>query len=443
MKSVWLIIGREYFSRVKRKSFIITTALAPLGILVLMVVQVLIITQGIEKKRVVISDESSYFTEGNRVKMKDSPTLYFKASTESLESLKENYFEQGFDGVLHVPKIDIENPNGIQFYSESPLGLASRTMIEQELSRVLRNEKIIQYGIDPDKLDDLKTSVTIGENKVSKDSEATIETSSQIAAGAGGFMGFLMYLTIIIYGSMVMRGVAEEKSNRIVEVMLSRVKPFKLMLGKIIGIGLVGLTQFAIWIVSAGLVVVFAGFIMSLFIDPAAAQQLAESQSSGSTFSPEDAEMMVESFMSGLSSLPLGWMLFTFLFYFFGGYMLYASLFAAVGSAVGDNSNESQALVFPITIPIIISFVMLTVIIENPNGSMAFWGSVIPLTSPVIMPARIAYGLSPFSLDFILSIVLLIGGFLLSAWVAAKIYRTAILLTGKKITLKEMWRWVR
>lgn len=315
-------------------------------------------------------------------------------------------------------------------------------MIERELARVLRNEKIVQYGIDPDKLDGLKTTVSISENKVSKDKETT-ETSSQIASAAGGFMGFIMYLTIIIYGSMVMKGVAEEKSNRIVEVMLSRVKPFKLMLGKIIGIGLVGLTQFIIWIVSIGIIMVLAGLIMGAFIDPATAQQLAESQSSGSGFNPEDAEMMVEGFMSGLNNLPIGWMLFTFLFFFLGGYMLYASLFAAVGSAIGDNSNDSQALVFPITIPIIISFVMLTVIIENPNGSMAFWGSVIPLTSPVIMPARIAYGLSPFSIDFILSIVFLIGGFLLSAWVAAKIYRTAILLTGKKITFKEMGRWIR
>ena len=285
----------------------------------------------------------------------------------------------------------------------------------------------------------------IRDRKLGEAGEAAEETSSIVASAAGGIMGFIMYMTIFVYGTMVMKGIAEEKTNRIVEVMLSSVKPFNLMLGKIVGIGAVGLTQFFIWILSAGLLIFGMGLLMNAMMDPATLQQMSDAQqATGSAgMSQEDIQMEITKALESIKNLPIGWMIFSFIFFFFGGYLLYASLFAAVGSAVGEDASESQALVLPITIPIVLSFIILTTIIENPNGPLAFWSSIIPLSSPIIMPARVAYGLSPFSLDFILSIVLMILGFLFTTWLAAKIYRTAILLTGKKITFKEMWRWVR
>lgn len=444
MNKIWLIIKREYWTRVRRKSFIITTLLAPLGILAIMGFQVLVITQSMDKKTILVKDESAYFSNGKgQIKFPDSNNIFFKGSDESLNELKLTYLDKGYDGILYIPDLNLKNPNGVEYLSDRPLGIATRTMIEQKMAKMLQDEKIKNEGLSSNFLDKIKTNISIKEQKLGEEGQPTEEVSSVIASGAGFMMGFIMYLTIVIYGTMVMKGIAEEKTNRIVEVMLSSVKPFKLMLGKIIGIGAVGLTQFFIWIVSAGFLMFGMGLVMNAFIDPESLQQMANSQTSGAPVDPEDIQLQVTEALSSIKNLPIGWMLFSFVFYFLGGYLMYASLFAAVGSAVGEDASESQALVMPITIPIILSFIILTTIVENPNGPLAFWASVIPLSSPIIMPARIAYGLSPFSLDYILSIILMIAGFLFTTWMAAKIYRTAILLTGKKITPKEMWRWVR
>ena len=444
MNKIWLIIKREYWTRVRRKSFILSTLLAPLGILAVMAFQVIILTKTMDKKTILVKDDSGYFAnDRGQVKFPDANNVFYKGSTEPLEELKLSYVDQNYDGVLYIPKLNLQNPSGIQYFSDRPLGMATRTIVEGKMSRILRNEKVKLEGLEPSFLDKIKTNVSISEQKLGKEGEAAEETSSIVASAAGGLMGFLMYLTIIVYGTMVMKGIAEEKTNRIVEVMLSSVKPFNLMLGKIVGIGAVGLTQFFIWILSAGLLFFAMGLVMNAMMDAETLQQMSNAQASSAAMDQEDIQMEITKALESVKTLPLGWMIFSFVFFFFGGYLLYASLFAAVGSAVGEDASESQALVMPITVPIILSFIILTTIIENPNGPLAFWSSIIPLSSPIIMPARIAYGLSPFSLDFILSIILMIAGFLFTTWLAAKIYRTAILMTGKKITAKEMWRWVR
>lgn len=444
MDKIWLIIKREYWTRVRRKSFILSTLLAPLGIVAIFGFQILVLTQTMDEKKILVKDDSGYFTtDKGQVKFPDANNVFYKGSDAPVEELKQSYTESGYDGILYIPKLNLQNPDGIKYFSDRPLGMATRTIVESKISNMLRDEKIRIEGLDPKFLDKIKTSVTIGEQKLGEIGEEEEETSSIIAAGAGGVMGFIMYMTIFIYGTMVMKGIAEEKTNRIVEVMLSSVKPFKLMLGKIVGIGAVGLTQFFIWILSAGLLYLGMSLVLAAMMGDTF-QQMSDPQAFGDVgMDVEDIEMMFAQTLESIKKLPLGLMIFSFLFYFFGGYLLYASLFAAVGSAVGEDASESQALVLPITIPIVLSFIILTTIIENPNGPLAVWSSIIPLSSPIIMPARIAYGLSPFSLDFILSIIFMILGFLSTTWLAAKIYRTAILLTGKKITFKEMWRWVR
>lgn len=441
MNKIWLIIQREYLSRVKKKSFIVTTLLAPLSIIVLLAIQFLIIGAGQSKKVIVVKDESGYFVESNNsyqnVKLKDSNTLYFKGSDENLLDLKESYKDNGYDGVLFIPSLSLKNPSGIQYYSDKLLGIATRTMLERNLSEVLKGKKIEEAGLDQQFIKDLRTSVSITER--TPDEEAK-ENSSILASAFGGLMGFVMYLTIMIYGTMVMRGVMEEKTNRIVEVMLSSVKPFQLMVGKIVGIGMVGLTQFIIWIVTVGLLYLGIGFFLAGTMDPSSMEQMMGEASQ--QVDMDEMQQRVTDIIGKVQSLPIGFMIFAFIFYFLGGYLFYSALFAAIGSAVGDDSSESQALVFPVTVPIIISFIILTVILENPNSSIAFWSSIIPFSSPIIMPARIAYGLSLFSIDFFLSVLFLVLGFMGTTWLAAKIYRTGILMMGKKVSLKEIGKWV-
>jgi len=441
MNKIWLIIQREYLSRVKKTSFIVTTMLAPLSIIVLLAIQFLIIGAGQSKKIIVVKDESGFFVEANdsyqNVKLKDSNTLYFKGSDENLFELKESYKENGYDGVLFIPPVSLKNPSGIQYYSDKLLGIATRTTLEQNLGEVLKNKKIEEAGLDQQFIKDLRTSVSITERTPDEEGK---ENSSILASAFGFLMGFMMYLTIMIYGTMVMRGVMEEKTNRIVEVMLSSVKPFQLMVGKIVGIGMVGLTQFIIWIFTVGLLYAGIGFFLAGTMDASSMEQMMGEASQ--QVDMDEMQKRVTDIIGKVQSLPIGFMIFAFIFYFLGGYLFYSALFAAIGSAVGDDSSESQALVFPVTVPIIISFIILTVILEDPNSSIAFWSSIIPFSSPIIMPARIAYGLSPFSIDFFLSVLFLILGFMGTTWLAAKIYRTGILMMGKKVSLKEIGKWV-
>ncbi len=451
MNKIWLIIKREYLSRVRNKSFIITTLLAPLSLILLFGLQFFILTQTTDKKSILIKDDSGLFSEASgehvRIKLKDDAGLFFKGSNLDLEELQSGYAEMGYDGVLHIPSVsNMQNIPSPTYYSDRLLGMASRMSLENKLENVVENIKIEEAGLDKNMLERLKASITIREKT---GGEEGAEASSLIASGVSFILGFIMYMSIIIYGTLVMRGVLEEKTNRIVEVILSSVKPFKLMIGKIVGIGAVGLTQFVIWIITAGLLYVAAGFLMTMMMDPETLQQMANgSAGMGGASPPMDADEMQVKFaqmMDKLQSVNWGFLAVAFVFYYLGGFFFYSSLFAAVGSALGEDSSssDSQALVMPITVPVIISFFILMAIIDNPNGGLAFWSSIIPFSSPIIMPARIAFGLSPFSIDFFLSVLCLVGGFVFTTWLAAKIYRTGILMRGKKVGVKEMVKWLR
>ncbi len=436
MKKIWLIIKREYLSRVRKRSFIITTLLAPLGLILLFAIQFLFIGMGKEKAVIAISDQSQLFTQDLRLQDSERQNIFFKIENSfSYEELKEKYTDLGYAGILYIPEMQAEKPKTSIYHSAELLGMGRKNYIERQMANIIKNQRIKTQGIDKDFIKSLSNiNVSIKEEVEGKETD---DVSSALASAVGGFMGFIMYLVIIIYGTLVMRGVMEEKTNRIVEVILSSVRPFQLLAGKIIGIGFVGLTQFLIWIVLG----IGINFLASLFlagsVDISSANELATSGPDS-----EEITLMVQDIMNKVYALPIKSILFSFLFFFFTGYLLYAALFAAVGSAVGEDSSESQALVFPVTLPIIISFFILTAILENPNSSLAFWSSIVPFSSPIIMPARIAYGLSIFSLDFFLAVVFMIAGLCGIIWLAGKIYRTGILMTGKKASFKELGKWL-
>ncbi|HRI27375.1 MAG TPA: ABC transporter permease [Chitinophagales bacterium] len=428
MRKIALIIQREYLCRVKKKSFIITTLLVPIGFLLLFAVQFILVAFNADTLRIAVKDDSGNFAH----RIKDTETLYFKKTNDSLEILKQNYLASGFDGVLYIPQLNFDNPNGITYYSDKLLGLSAKSYIQNEIKDELRKLKLAQMGVTDEVYARVqKTQINISEEALSGNTANT-----GLATAAGFIMGFLMYMVIFIYGAMVMRGVMEEKTNRIVEVMLSSVRPFQLMIGKIVGIGAVGLTQFLIWIalmflINLGLGVFVGGSASKM---PGGLGNLNDNE-----LQMEQAMQIAQSIQGQIDSLPLGMLIAGFIFYFLFGYIMYAALFAAVGSAVNDES-ETQSLTFPVSLPIIISIFILSAIMEAPNSGLAFWSSLIPLFSPIIMPFRIAFGVPVWEL--LASMILLVLGSLGMVWLSAKIYRTGILLYGKKVTFTEIGRWM-
>jgi ABC-2 type transport system permease protein len=298
--------------------------------------------------------------------------------------------------------------------------------------------------VDPAVIDSAKTKITLASFKI--DEEGNEEKSyTEVSMVIGYVGGFLIYIFIFMYGSQVMRGVIEEKSNRIVEVILSSIKPFQLMMGKIIGIAMVGLTQFVLWILlTAALVTTFTAMTGASLSEAGSAQMLMTENSrlAPSDVIPDEDELdsdELQLVLEALSTINYGTILGFFLFFFIGGYLLYGALFAAIGAAV-DNEADTQQFMLPITIPLILSIILIPYIINNPEGPLVFWASIIPITSPIAMMARIPFGV-PY-LDLILSVVLLSLGFLLTTWLAGRIYRAGILMYGKKVSYGDLWKWV-
>lgn len=428
MNKILLVLKREYLTRVKKKSFIIITLLVPLGFLMMVMFQVWLMTYSSETMRLVVKDDSELFAH----RFKDSESLYFKKSSQSLDELRANYIENDFDGILYIPKLDINNPQGVKYISENLLGLSTKKHIEREIADEIKKMRLTEMGIDTKIYNKLEhISVEVKEES----GEGADIGSTGVATGIGYMMGVLMYMVIFIYGSMVMRGVMEEKTNRIVEVILSSLRPFKLMMGKILGIGLVGITQFSIWII------LFLGINIVIGLVLGGTMDMPTSGYGASEADMEQAMEMMELFQARFQELPLTLLICSFLFYFVGGYILYAAMFAALASAVNDES-DAQTLTIPVSIPVIISFFILTAIIEAPNSSLAVWSSIIPLFSPIIMPSRIAFGVPPLW-ELLLSMVMLVLGCIFAVWIAAKIYRIGILMYGKKVTFKEIGKWLR
>ena len=399
------------------------TLLTPLFMIGVFVVPILLASTSEDKTTIAIIDNNKL----NEFRLTSNLNLEYTYLNElNLEQHKTTLIET-YDFLLHIPEIDSiqQIESSIEVYSTNQMSLSIKQNVENQIDKKLTNIYLLQNGINPDQImksqskSKIKTYVVDEQGKNSKG-------NSEASFGIGLVGGFLIYIFIFMYGTMVMRSVIEEKTNRIVEIIISSVKPFELMLGKIISVALVGLSQFAMWIILGFIFLLIANGFISTEID------MTNLNSNEAVLSSEIG--------STLMALPIKSLFFVFLIYFLGGYLLYGSLFAAIGSA-SDQETDSQQFIVPITIPLIVSFVLVQVVIDTPHGGLAYWLSMIPFTSPIIMIARIPFGVPLHEL--LLSISLLIGGFLLTTWVAAKIYRVGILMYGKKINYKELWKWLK
>ena len=425
MNKIGLIISREYFTRVKKKSFLITTILVPLVIIGFYAAIIAItISGGSDKQSIAVLDEANLF-EG-KIDIKDKSIGFTFIKNETEKDFVKKYKDQGYNSFLFIPAFDIQNPEKFVLHSQSAASLSTSSSLERIINKAIEDKRLIAQGIDPKKYEAIAADISLGNTIDTK--EGGKKSMAGVAYGVSFACGILIYMMMIIYGTQVMRGVTEEKTNRIAEVVVSSVKPFQLMMGKIIGIGAVGLTQFAIWIILM--------FMMQLTI-PLIFPDLF-TQVNASANNPATTSMIAE-VTQGLSSLPILKIALSFLFYFLGGYLTYASLFAAIGSVVSEDQQEAQQLVFPVLMPIILGFVIMMKAINEPNSNLAIFGSIFPLTSPIVMMGRITYDIPLWQMA--VSMILLVGCFLFFTWITAKIYRTGILMYGKKPSWKEMIKW--
>ncbi|MBT4882061.1 MAG: ABC transporter permease [Flavobacteriales bacterium] len=417
MHKIWLIIKREYLVRVRKKAFIVMTIVGPLLMAALLIVPTYLAEESQELRNIAIEEDGFEFTN----QLEDTEFLHFsKIPQEKATLLKEGFTESNYYALLHIEE------NNFTLYSNQQISLSVSNGIENQLEKIIEHQKLKAAGIDLTILESAESTVNITTKIISEDGNTT-NSQAEASMGIGFICGILIYMFIFMYGTMVMRGVIEEKTSRIVEVIISSVKPFQLMMGKILGVALVGLTQFVLWIL---LTFAIATIAELLFMD-----------ASSMTTELNAAQQSV--LLSEISSLTGGINLIqifvSFLFYFLAGYLMYSSLFAAVGSAV-DAEADTQQFVLPITIPLILSFILIQPIMENPDGTLAFWMSIIPFTSPVIMMVRLPFGVANWELA--LSVGILISSFILTTWFAGRIYRTGILMYGKKTSYKELWKWL-
>ena len=352
-----------------------------------------------------------------------------------------------FDAVLHIPDIAFQAPSSLRLFSEKATNLNAKMLIENVIKQEFESLKLAAAGIDEEVLRTIETPLNIHAIRIKKDGLEQTDYP-EVSMGLGIVSGLLIYIFIFLFGSQVLRGVMEEKTSRIVEIIVSSVKPFQLMLGKITGVGLVGLTQFLIWIIlTFSIVGLVRVSVPELFIFSPDEQVYINSTQ---MLNPQELQNQMESIqqsntpagelLAGLAAINFPVMIGSFIFFFLGGYLLYGALFAAIGAAV-DNEADTQQFMLPITIPLLFSLIMAQMVMNNPSGNAAFWLSIIPFTSPVIMMVRLPFGV-PYT-DLLLSVTLLIIGFLFATWIAAKIYRTGILMYGKKVTYAELWKWIR
>jgi len=447
MNKISLIIRREYITRVRKKSFIVMTLLTPFLFAMIFVIPALVMSNDDKnfKKIAVIEDGADLFSNV----IPDTKDTDFEYLTGvKVDDIKSNFTDLGYYGVLYISPQVITTPNAIQLISrqQPPIGLLDH--ISGSLEKEIEKQKLLAYNIEnlDEILKTINTSVKIQTIKIDETGSAR-ETSTGISMALAYISGFLMYMLVFMFGSMVMRGVIEEKTNRIVEVIISSVKPVQLMLGKIIGVALVGLTQFGLWIFLTLAIVMVVKTTMLPDTTMEQIQQLPQSIAGnnpaleGTDAASISAEQISEfqSLFANAMNQPWGLIIFCFIFYFITGYLLYASLFAAIGSAV-DNETETQQFMLPVTIPIILGLIVAMGTMQNPESSISFWFSIIPLTSPIVMVARIPFDVPAWeiALSMALMIVTIIG----SVWMAAKIYRTGILMYGKKSSYKEIWKWL-
>jgi ABC-2 type transport system permease protein len=417
MRKIWLIIKREYLVRVRKKSFIVMTLVGPLLIVALMIVPVYLANESQEERMIAISEEVLGFSK----QLEDTEYLHFTIIPEvEAEQLKTDFSESPYYALLHIVE------DSFTLYSNQQISLTVSSAIENQLEQIIEHKKLKALGIDLQLLEEVSTSINITTKIISEDGNS-VQSQTKASMGIGFFSGILIYMFIFMYGTMVMRGVIEEKTSRIVEVIISSVKPFQLMMGKILGVALVGLTQFVLWI------------LLTIIISTIAEFAFLDMSSMAADMSDQDQSLILAEISNLTGGINLMQIFASFIFYFLAGYLMYSSLFAAVGSAV-DAEEDTQQFILPITIPLILSFILIQPIMENPDGTLAFWMSMIPFTSPVIMMVRLPFGVANW--EIALSMCILIASFVFTTWLAAKIYRVGILMYGKKATYKELLKWI-
>ncbi len=439
MNKTLLIIKHEYMKRVKKKSFLIMTLLTPLLMSAVYVIPILLAMRTEEKKIIQIVDESNLLKSA----FKDNEEYAFQFPTKDIATLKAEIKTGNAAALVYIPKNILEKPNELAFYAEKNVSISVKSHLEKIIESELYQVKLKNAGMDLATINASK--VNINANTYSVNDEGEKKNSSEAAAVVGYILAFLLYGVLFIYGTQVMRSVTEEKTSRIIEVIISSVKPVQLMLGKIIGVGLVGLTQFLLWIVLAwGIGTFTLGFFMKDKMTDAKAkiemaQKMAGNNPEVQQQMKQSSNMELSSMLDSAKSLPITSMIICFLLYFLGGYLLYSALFAAVGAAV-DNETDTQQFMLPISLPIIISIILAPAVMKDPDGTLAFWASIIPFTSPINMMIRVPYGVPFWQLA--LSLGLLVIGFIGTTWLAARIYRVGILMYGKKVNFKELGKWI-
>jgi len=443
MNKTRIIIQREYLSRVKKKSFLIMTILGPILMASIWVIPLYLANVSDGQKIIQVLDETGLFKN----QFKNTAELTFVPVSMDVEIAKNGLSTSGNYALLFIPKTQLNVPTSAILYSGHQPSLDVKSHIKEVMQKEIESLKLETSGIDPEILKSIKTNVSINTIKIDEKGAET-KSFTEVSMVVGIFAGILIYMFIFMFGAQVMRGVIEEKTSRIIEVIISSVKPFQLMMGKIVGIALVGLTQFLLWVFLTFSIVTVFQLSMSgdnklsktdkmfspqeKILNPEKIKEFSEK-----TAEKDDMEFQI---IEAISSINYAVMVGSFIFFFLAGYLLYAALFAAIGSAV-DSEADTQQFMFPVTIPLILSIVMAQFVITNPDGPVAFWFSIIPLTSPVIMMVRIPFGV-PFW-ELFLSMSLLVVTFLGATWMAAKIYRTGILMYGKKVNYAELWKWLR
>ncbi|WP_221390770.1 ABC transporter permease [Dyadobacter sp. NIV53] len=435
MRNILLVIRREYLVRVKKKSFLIMTILAPLFFVGSYAAVIWIAVGSVDLKTVQVVDESNLFKN----EFKDTESLKFTYLTSSINSAKTQFQKSGANALVYIPANVIKEPKNVRIYAAKNVSMELKSNIEDVIEKQIEEIKLSEAGITHKILEDSRVNVRSETISLSEEGEKT--SSSGAATVIGGMCAFLIYMSVFIYGTQVMRGITEEKTNRIVEVIISSVKPYQLMMGKIIGVALVGLTQFVLWILLTVSLSSVATAVLANKIpkDSKAMVDKMQTNMPSNNMPGSNVENPVAEVLGAVNSLNIPLILSCFLFYYLGGYLFYSALFGAVGAAV-DNDADTQQFMLPITLPIIFSFVFAQFVLRDPDGNLAFWTSMIPFTSPIIMMVRIPFGVPAWQIA--LSMLLLVAGFMGTIWMASRIYRVGILMYGKKVTYRELAKWI-
>ncbi len=449
MNKISVIIKREYVTRVRKKSFIIMTVLAPLLMASMFVLlPILMMNQKGDFKKIAVIEDNSDLFKGVIKSTKDAEFVYL--DNAKVEDLKKTFVKDGYYGILYISPELVHTPNAVYLISSKQPAIGLLQHIENSLKKEIERQKLLSYKIEnlDEIMKNVETNVSVQTKKLDETGKET-GTSTGIAMVLAYINAFIMYMLVFIFGAQVMRGVIEEKTSRVVEVIISSVKPIQLMMGKIIGIALVGLTQFLIWVfLTMAAVTVLKTTVLNKNNTTEIAQSVSQNLMAGdqqaavnaktANISPEMAEF--SKLFDNAMNQQWGLIIICFIFYFITGYLLYASVFAAIGSAV-DNETETQQFMLPVMIPIILGLMVAMGTMQNPESSVSFWCSMIPLTSPIVMMARIPFGVPYWQIA--LSMVIMLITFGAFVWMAAKVYRTGILMYGKKTSWKEMWKWLR